>query len=134
MMKNCFQRMRMPLSELEEYYRTRRERAFEDNIPIKGIKWKRMIHPILLFGLKISRIVSKEQLHIIKDVHIDKGEPLIYVCSHVGWNDVAMTFAAIKSHAYLFWGDPWELYRRVRLKIWVNFQGVIYQMDILRRF
>ena len=113
MKKNYFQRMKMPLSELEEYYRTRREKIYEDNIPIKGIKWKRLIHPVLLFGLKINRIVTKEKLHIIKDTHVDKGKPLIYACTHIGWNDIIMTFAAIKSHAYLFWGDPRELYRRV---------------------
>lgn len=110
--KNYFQRMKMPLPELEEYYRTRRERHYVDNTPIKGIKCKKIIHPILIFGLRISRMISGEKLHILRDVHTDKGKPLIYACTHIGWNDIEMAFAAIKSHAYLFLGNPGELYRR----------------------
>lgn len=32
---------------------------------------------------------------------------------HIGWKDAERAFEVIKSHAYLFWGDPRELYRRM---------------------
>ena len=111
--KNFFQRMKMPLTELEEYYRECRANAYENNDPIKGIKWRQKVHFLLIAGLRISRIISGKKLHIINDQHIDTGKPLIYACTHIGWSDVEMAIAAIKSHAYPFWGDPGEMYRRI---------------------
>lgn len=45
--KNFFQRMKMPLPELEEYYRTCRADAYNNNEPIKGIKWRKQLHFLL---------------------------------------------------------------------------------------
>lgn len=111
--KNFFQRLKMPLPELEEYYRTCRADAYNNNEPIKGIKWRKRLHFLLILGLRISRLISGEKLCIINDQHTEKGKPLIYACTHIGWSDIEMTFAAIKSHAFMFWGDPGEMYRRV---------------------
>lgn len=110
--KNFIQRMKMPLTELEEYYRECRASAYENNESVKGIKWRQMVHFLLIAGLRISRIISGEKLCLINDKHIDTGKPIIYACTHIGWSDIEMTFAAIKTHAYLFWGDPREMYRR----------------------
>lgn len=122
--KNFFQRMSMPLPELEEYYRKCRAIAYENNEPIKGIKWRKRAHFLLLTGLRISRMISGERLCVINDYHIGTGKPLIYACTHIGWSDIEMAFAAIKSHAYLFWGDPGEMYRRSE-GIFLTINGVI---------
>lgn len=111
--KNFFQRMKMPLSELEEYYRARRASSYENKEPIKGIGWRKMLHFLLVAGVRINRIISGEKLCIINDWHIDTGKPIIYACTHIGWKDAERAFEAIKAHAYLFWGDPRELYRRM---------------------
>lgn len=122
--KNFFQRIRMPLPELEKYYRTCRANSYENNEPIKGIKWRKRLHFLLILGLRISRMISKEKLCIINDQHTDTGKPLIYACTHIGWKDVEMAAAAIKSHVYPFWGDPREMYRSVEGFLF-NFNGVI---------
>lgn len=111
--KSFYQRMKMPISELEEYYRGRRADAYEGNEPVSGMRWRRILHPLLLLGLRISRIMTGEKLCVIKDKHVNKGKPLIYACTHIGGHDVEMAFAAIKSHAYAFWGDPKSMYRRI---------------------
>lgn len=110
--KNFFQRIKMPLPELEEYYRACRANSYENNEPIKGIKWRKRMHFLLILGLRISRLISGEKLCVINDFHTDTGKPLIYACTHIGWSDVEMAFAVIKAHAYAFWGDPGEMYRR----------------------
>lgn len=111
--RNFFHRMKMPLPELEAYYRECRAASYEKNEPIKGIKWRKRLHFLLLFGLWINRMATKEKLYIIHDLHTNTGKPLIYAATHIGWHDVEMTFSAIKAHAYAFWGDPGEMYRRI---------------------
>lgn len=111
--KNWLRRMKMPLPELETYYRDRRADAYANNALIKGINWRKRIHFLLILGLRIKRIISRDKLYVINDQHIDNGKPIIYACTHIGWKDVEMAFEAIKSHAYLFFGDSKEMYRRV---------------------
>lgn len=89
----------MPLSELEEYYRNCRAKAYENGEPIKGIRWRRKLLSVLISVFRIRRIISKGKLYVIGDKHIETGKPFIYACTHIGWNDAEMTFAAIKSHA-----------------------------------
>lgn len=72
-----------------------------------------MLHPILVSGVRINRIISGEKMYVINDRHMDTKKPIIYACTHIGWKDAERAFEAIKAHAYLFWGDPRELYRRM---------------------
>lgn len=116
--------MKMPLPELEAYYRTCRAKAYDNNEPIKGITWRRRLHFLLIVGLRISRLISGEKLCVMQDQHTDTDKPLIYACTHIGWSDVEMAFAAIKAHAYMLWGDPGEMYRRIEGFLF-HFNGVI---------
>lgn len=119
-----FKRMKMPLSELEEYYRNRRKAAYESNAPTKGIRWRKSLHFLLIWGLRISRLIWAEKLHIVNDKHTDTGKPLIYAATHIGGHDVEVTFEAIKAHAFAFWGDPGEMYRRSEGALF-SFNGAI---------
>lgn len=110
--KSLIKRIKMPLPELEAYHRAQREDQYERNTTMAGIKWRKLIHPILLFGLALSRAISKDQLHIVQNRHTQSKKPVIFACTHIGWKDIEMNFAAVKTHAYLFLGDPRDLYRR----------------------
>lgn len=103
----------MPIGELEEYYRGRRADAYERNEPVRGIQWRKGMHPLLMLGLHISRMITGEKLCIVKDKHVNTGKSLIYACTHIGNHDIEMAFAAIKSHAYAFWRDPKIMYKRI---------------------
>lgn len=94
------QKMKMPIAELEEYHRRQRAISYEENEPIKGIKWRQRLHFLLVLGLGVSRVISGEKLCIVQDRHIDVGKPLVYAATHIGWHAAEMTFASIKSHAY----------------------------------
>lgn len=122
--KSLFARMKMPLSELEAYHRTHREYQYERNTAITGIRWRKLIHPILLMVLAVGRVISKERLHIVGDLHTYGKKPVIFACTHIGWKDIEMNFAAVKTHAYLFLGDPRDLYRKAE-GLLLHLNGVI---------
>lgn len=54
MKKNFFQRMLMPLAELEAYYRLQRAEQNEQNTPIRGIIWRKRTHKMIVYLLKIK--------------------------------------------------------------------------------
>lgn len=114
----------MPLPELEAYHRAHRKYKYECNDNIKGIKFRKLIHPIFLLGLAIGRTVSRDRLHVIQDLHKPSKKPVIFACTHIGWKDIEMNFAAVKTHAYLFLGDPRDLYRRTE-GVLLGLNGVI---------
>ena len=101
------------MEELQAYHRAERAYQYEQGTPIRGIRWRRVIHPLLLAVLAIGRRLDKEHLHVLNDRRRDTAKPVIYACTHVGWKDIEMNFASIKKHAYLFWGDPRGLYREI---------------------
>lgn len=111
--KNIFERMFMTLPELEAYHRAYREYQYEHGEVIHGIRWRAGIHSLILFGLKIKRLILGDKLHIINDRRTGCNRPTIFACTHIGWKDVEMNFAAIKTPAFLFLGDPRSLYRQI---------------------
>ena len=111
--KNMLVRLTMPLPELESYYRQRRQVHFENNKPFRGVNFRKYIHQLLLIVLKIKHLLSKEVITIIGDKHIPTNHPVIFAATHIGWDDIEMIFSAIRTHAYLFLGDPRNLYRSI---------------------
>ncbi|MBR1761958.1 MAG: 1-acyl-sn-glycerol-3-phosphate acyltransferase [Eubacterium sp.] len=89
-----------------------------------GIKFRNKIHSFLLKFVTLDRVLSKRELHIIDDKH-DKGEkPIIFAVTHIGGCDVESAFEAIKSPAWLLFGDPKEIYCiPTGLLLWFN--GVV---------
>lgn len=108
---SAFQLIKLQLNELEHYYVELRRYEFQQKIPIRYAYFKKLIHPLLLLLIKVERNVSKEKLYVIGDKSVKTKTPKIYACTHIGGNDVQRTFEAIRDHAYLFLGDPRELYR-----------------------
>lgn len=107
--KNFIQCRKIPLQELETYYQLRRKEAYEKNLPISGIIWRKRLHFLLLLGLYISRKLSGMKLQIISDQRVNTNRPVIYACTHIGWSDAEMALEAIKSHAFLFVGSRRQL-------------------------
>lgn len=103
----------MNTQELSEYYRLKRKKDFERKKPLRGIKLRRRIHLLPLNLLKLDRALAREKLTVLVDHRREKGHkyPVIYVCTHIGSNDIQRIFEAIEEHAYLFLGDPRGAYR-----------------------
>lgn len=68
--KNIIQRLIMPLPELEDYYRERRQERFEQNAPFRGIKIRKVLHPLALGLLKVTALLSHQGVTIIADRRI----------------------------------------------------------------
>lgn len=111
--KNFFQRLSMPLPELEQYYREQRQTRFENNEPFHGVKFRKILHPILVCGLKLMHLINGQKITIVGDKRAPTDRPIIFAATHIGWDDIEMIFTAIGDHAYLFWGDPRESYKTI---------------------
>ena len=109
--KNILERRKMDIKELSKYYFELRKYNYENKVSLRCIEIRKKIHFILLELIKIDRILSKENLSVVGDKRIKTKNAKIYACTHIGGNDVQRAFEAIKEHAYLFIGDPKELYR-----------------------
>ncbi|MBE5886898.1 MAG: hypothetical protein E7284_10910 [Lachnospiraceae bacterium] len=104
-------RMKLSQEQLDEYWLNYRIDRYERGINKINIYGRKLIHPILLTIVKIERLILKEKLIIIKNEHTKVKGPIIYAATHIGGHDVERCFEAIKKHAFLFLGDPKEIYR-----------------------
>lgn len=109
--KNIIYRTIMPLDQLIEYYRNERKNIYENNIPIKGIKWRKRIHKIMFAIIKMKRVLLHQKLTILHDEREDTDKPIIYACTHIGRYDIEMALESIQDTCFLFLGSPGKLYR-----------------------
>ena len=109
--KNIIYRTIMPLDQLIEYYRNERKYIYENNIPIKGIKWRKRIHKIMFAIIKMKRVLLHQKLTILHDEREDTDKTIIYACTHIGRYDIEMALESIQDTCFLFLGSPGKLYR-----------------------
>ena len=109
--KNIIYRTIMPLDQLIEYYRNERKYIYENNIPVKGIKWRKRIHKIMFVIIKMKRVLLHQKLTILHDEREDTDKPIIYACTHIGRYDIEMALESIQDTCFLFLGSPGKLYR-----------------------
>ena len=60
----------------------REKYIYENNIPIKGIKWRKRIHKMMLADIKMNRVLQHQKLTILHDEREDTDKPIIYACTH----------------------------------------------------
>lgn len=53
--------------DLGKYYREKREIEYIKGIKIKGTWWRRLLHPLLVYLIKINRLFIEHQRIIILD-------------------------------------------------------------------
>lgn len=91
------QQKKLPLGEFEEYKKRERAYYYQKGDSIRGLLKCKIWHYILLGVLKVLRTSKHQKLHILADHRVHKKEPAIYACTHIGYDDAAMTFEALKS-------------------------------------
>lgn len=109
--KNFFELRKMSIEKISEYYKRYRQYQFENGMELKNTKIREKIHSFLVSLIKIDRFISGEKINIISKENTKTKRPIIFACTHIGGNDVQRVFEAIKDPAYLFLGDPKELYK-----------------------
>ena len=112
---------KMDIKDVEDYYSRLRKYEYKNDIGIKNIKLKKIVHFLPLKLVKLDRLLSHDKLTVISDLREKSNRPKIYACTHIGGVDIQRTFEAIKEHAYLFLGDPKELY--------IDTTGLILKMN-----
>lgn len=121
---SLFRRITMPLPALEAYHRQRRKEDFEQGTLFKGIRLRKCLHPVMVYGLKLMHLLSRQRITILGDQRTPTQRPIVYAATHIGWDDIEMILTTIKDHAYLLLGDPHDLYRNLDGTL-LNLNGII---------
>lgn len=134
--KNLWEIKNMSLDEVIEYYKLLRQYEFEHNISIsKGMKTRELIHSLCLGSIQLDGVKKRRKIHIINDNSHVSDKPVIYISNHIGRFDVEVCFQSIKKHAYLFLGDPGDLYKSLAgLLLYANGIIVLETDDKIDRF
>lgn len=101
----------MSVPELSEYYRGERQKKYDLRVPLKGMKFRKILHPIFVCVVALDRVIKKQTFTILSDKRIKADRPAVYACTHIGYDDIEIVCEAIKSHTYIFLGDPKSLYK-----------------------
>lgn len=119
------EKKKMLLDTLEEYYRQVRKNDYEQNVAVRGIKWRKVFHFIIIIGLKISRLFSGRRLTIVQDKRVKTDSAVVYACTHGGRYDIEIALELIGKACYTFFCDLGEVYRTMDgAVLWAS--GVVY--------
>ncbi|MGN0431107.1 MAG: lysophospholipid acyltransferase family protein [Lachnospiraceae bacterium] len=119
------QQKKLSLNEFAEYKKKERAYNFYKGNSIQNSLKNDIWHYVLLCVLKVLRFSKKQKLYVIADHCDHRKKPVIYACTHVSYDDIVMTFEAIKNPCWLFLGNPALQYRT--LNGWMlEKNGVIY--------
>lgn len=106
------------VDKITEYHKWSRRRKFEKTGPfISHIKLHNQFHKLLVYVISFLRKTRGQELIKVSDKRERTDRPIIYAATHIGGNDIETCFEAIKDPAYLFLGDPREIY--------CNFDGLM---------
>lgn len=97
----------MTMEQLAQYHCERRKYEYKNNIPVKGILWRKFAHPLVVGALKLDRILSHQKTTKMNS----EKRPTIYVCTHIGGSDVERIIEALNRSGFLFFGDPGPMYK-----------------------
>ena len=100
------------LAELCEKKAEKRISRYKQGKPLRGIKFRKYLHPFVLGFLVADKIQQREKIVVVNNKSkCRKGNPVIYACNHIGGNEIERAFLVIKKPAYLMLGNPGILYR-----------------------
>lgn len=122
--KNFLSLKKMPLAEVKKYHLEKRNYEYQNNIAEKNIRLKKAIHIFPYTAIVLNRIFSNNKLIILNDKREKVEKPVIYACAHCHPEDPTTAFEAIKEHAYLFLGDPEDVYQKIE-GLLLEINGVI---------
>lgn len=116
-LKNKKELKKLPLEEVEDYYRSLRKAQYEQNMPIEGIEKRKENYSQIKFLMQLDKIMNLRTMKIVGDKRVETNAPKIYACTHIGRYDIESTVEALNESAWFLMGDPGETY--------LNFDGVI---------
>lgn len=109
--KNIYQRIKMSIPELGDYYKNLRRYQFEQRQPLKGIRLRKYTLGLYAMLLKLDRILSHEKISLLKNEFVKTKRPVVFAVTHVGGFDVARVYELLRPKAYMLFGDPGDIYK-----------------------
>lgn len=116
---------KMPLGEVEKYYRLLRKYIYESNIPINCIEEKKDNYSFVCLLLQLDKLLSLRTVKVIGNNRVDNGVPRIYACTHIGRYDIESAIQSVREGTWFLMGDPGETYLNFDGKI-LDMHGVVY--------
>ena len=111
---NIFEKQKLNIEELVDYYCELRKQEYSEGNNINGLELRKNIYWLIKAILKADQVFSKEEIVVLKDEHNkERRNKTIYACTHIGGNDIQRTFQVIDVPAYLMLGDPGILYKKL---------------------
>lgn len=91
-------------------YKQKKAKIVTSDKSIKGVKFHRILHPLLMLLLRVKSKICGLTYEFINDKRLDveSGKTVIYAITHIGKFDYEMLIEACDIFAYPFAGD-WEL-------------------------
>lgn len=107
--------------EFSIYKMDMREYRVVNGLPLRGIKLRKIIYPMVAFGVKLFRLANHHTIEIVNDKRKRTNKPIIYAVTHIGKFDIERVFEACKTSCWIFNGDPDTVYH--------NFDGFSLTMS-----
>lgn len=104
MRASILKRLFMPQKELEAYHRAMRAEDFRLGRDVRGLRWRRVCHPLVLALLRCSGFFAGQRLTILGDRRGAVSGPCVYACTHVGRYDIEMALRTSAGSAGFSWG------------------------------
>ncbi len=122
-----FERNKLSMEELREYYKNHRKYTYHKNDKIKNLKLKKALYPLLKSTFSLKRNLIGQKLTLINENTDTKksNRPIIFAVNHNGKYDIEIVAEALNEHAYILMGDPEQLYRTVE-GLFLSLNGVVY--------
>ena len=77
------QKRKLAIVQLVDYYARYRIYCYNRGDELKGIEFRKKIHPIINFILQIDQLLSNEKIIVIGDKHTSKKGELMEQQSHI---------------------------------------------------
>ena len=96
--------------EYSIYKMDMREYRVRCNLPLRGVQARKIIYPLVAFGVKLFRLSNRHTIEIIGDRRTKTNVPIIFAVTHIGKFDIERVFEACKTSCWIFNGDPDTVY------------------------
>ena len=118
------EKSKLNMDELCEYERDRRDYLANNNKKLKGVVFRKIVHPVINAAIKSRRLKLKQTLTVYNEVK-KVNRPIIFSVTHTGKYDIEIVNEAIKKSYYLLSDDEEYMYRTVD-GYFTIVNGVIY--------
>lgn len=110
---NIFVRLRMPLNELEKYYRDKRKSDYESGKRPRYIKLREKFYVVFKTVLRIDRVFRKQKITILSEKRQRFKGQYIFACTHIWENDLENIYESLGRGCWWFVGDPGFTYKDI---------------------